>query len=77
MARTGESIELIVAEGLWASSIPETRPIPDGVIDILCLVDLGARGSELMQMFVTGLIEAVGGKHAYNLSTKRIATIAT
>jgi hypothetical protein len=49
MARTGESIELIVAEGLWASSIPETRPIPDGVIDILCLVDLGAGGSELMQ----------------------------
>ena len=49
MAGTGESVQLIIPERLIPSSIRETRPIADGVIDIVGFVDLGAGGRELMQ----------------------------
>ena len=49
MARAGESIQLIIPEGLIPSSIRQTRAITDRVIDVVGFVDLGTGGRELMQ----------------------------
>ena len=49
VTRRGEPVQLIVAEGLSASSVRETRAIADGVVDVVGLVDGHAGGRELMQ----------------------------
>lgn len=49
MAGTRQSVQCIVAEGLSASSVRQTRPIPHAVVDIVGFVDLGTRRRELME----------------------------
>ena len=49
MTRAGESIQLVVAESLIPSSIRQTRPIADRVVDVVGFVDLRAGGRELVQ----------------------------
>lgn len=64
MAGAGQAIQLIVPEGLMPSAIRQTRPIADGVIDIIGLVDLCAGGRQLMQdsgHLTGGIVE--GGLH--------------
>lgn len=48
MARTGESVQLVIAKRLRSPSVGQTRPIADWVVDIVHLVDLAAGGRELM-----------------------------
>ena len=49
VTRRGRAVQLIIPEGLIPSSIRETRPIADEVIDVVGLVDGHAGGRELMQ----------------------------
>ena len=49
MARRSQAIQIVIAEGLRSSSVCETRPIADSVIEIVGLIDLGAGGRQLMQ----------------------------
>ena len=49
MAGVRQPIQLIVSEGLWPSSIGQSGPIPDVVIDIVGLIDLRGTGRELVE----------------------------
>lgn len=49
MARAGQPIQLIVAEGLRATSVSECGPIADGVVDVLGLIDRRGARRQLVQ----------------------------
>jgi hypothetical protein len=55
MARRSQPAEGIIPKRLTASAIRQTRPIPDGVIGVGGLIDLGTGGRELVQDLVTWL----------------------
>ena len=49
MVGAGGAIQLIIPEGLIPSSIRETHPVADGVIEVVGLAGQAADGRQLMQ----------------------------
>ena len=48
MAGTGESVQLVIPEGLRPSAIRQTGLIDQRIVDVVGLVDLAAVGRKLM-----------------------------
>ncbi len=59
----GQAVEIVVAEGLRASLVRERHSVPHAVIEVVGLINLTARGRNLMQDVgdLRGGIIAVGG----------------
>ncbi len=48
MTRGGQLIERVIAKRLRSSSVRETRPIPDAVVEVLRFINLLAESCQLM-----------------------------